>query len=193
MFLTVLSDVAPIAREASEPDASWFFDHADSGPRIEGDVAGGSLHKANVDADQWRAHGRIASRTDDIDEALLTVCVAGELQFLNAARQRLIIEIATECAVSMLDSERRVVRWSTGTQRPKGRKRAKCWESTFRSFFSSEPVEAQVPGDERRATTRGGRLETQARRVRKGASRFRALVSLTAMRGSEDERRGFAS
>lgn len=61
--------------------------------------------------------------------------MAGDLQFLHAARQRWIIEIATECAVSVPDPERRVVRWSTGTQRPKGNKGAKCRESTFRSFF----------------------------------------------------------
>jgi PAS domain S-box-containing protein len=49
-----------------------------------------ALHKAKVDAGQRRAHGRIASTIDGMHEALLTLSLTGDIQFLNAAAERMI-------------------------------------------------------------------------------------------------------
>jgi PAS domain S-box-containing protein len=105
---------------------------------------------------------------------------------------RLIIESVTDYAVYMLDPQGRVVTWNTGAERRKGYKKSEVLGKHFSIFFMREAVEAGVPEEELRAAVRDGRFETQAWRVRKDGSRFWALVSLTAIRGSEGELRGFA-
>jgi PAS domain S-box-containing protein len=49
-----------------------------------------ALHKAKVDAGLRRASAKIASTVDGMHEALLTVSLAGDIQFMNASAERLI-------------------------------------------------------------------------------------------------------
>jgi hypothetical protein len=158
MFLTVLSDVAPIAREARQmPRGS---DHADSGTRIEGDLAGGSLHKAN-------AHGTKPTRT-------LTI---GELMAASRPERMIYMKRCWQIPWPAIFSSSMLL-GSVGSSRSRRSARCLCLIRKGASFggvpapnalratkepsagrtlfglFSSEPVEAQVPGDERRGFAR---------------------------------------
>ena len=59
-------------------------------------------------------------------------------------------------------------------------------------FFCPEAVEAGVPSQELEAASFGGRYETVGWRLRKDGRRFWALVTLTAIHGSDGELLGFA-
>lgn len=88
VFLTAYSDDATIARAVREMPYGYLtkpFQTRELKATLQ--VA---LHKAKVDAGQRRAHGRIASTIDGMHEALLTVSLAGDIQFLNAAAERMI-------------------------------------------------------------------------------------------------------
>jgi CheY-like chemotaxis protein len=88
VFLTAYSDDATINRAVREMPYGYLtkpFQTRELKATLQ--VA---LHKAKVDAGQRRAHGRIASTVDGMHEALLTVSLAGDIQFLNASAERLL-------------------------------------------------------------------------------------------------------
>jgi PAS domain S-box-containing protein len=49
-----------------------------------------ALHKAKVDGGLRRAHGRISSSVDGMHEALITISLSGDVQFMNASAERLL-------------------------------------------------------------------------------------------------------
>ena len=88
VFLTAYSDDATIARAVREMPYGYLtkpFQARELKATLQ--VA---LHKAKVDAGQRRVHGRMASTVDGMHEALLTVSLDGDIQFLNAAAERMI-------------------------------------------------------------------------------------------------------
>ncbi|HEY1902942.1 MAG TPA: response regulator [Terracidiphilus sp.] len=88
VFLTAYSDDATIDRAVREMPYGYLtkpFQTRELKATLQ--VA---LHKAKVDAGQRRAHGKIASTVDGMHEALLTMSLAGDIQFLNASAERLL-------------------------------------------------------------------------------------------------------
>lgn len=100
IFLTAYSDDATITRAVREMPYGYLtkpFQTRELKATLQ--VA---LHKAAVDAGLRRAHGKIASTVDGMHEALLTVTLAGDIQFMNAAAERMVghtREHATGCHV----------------------------------------------------------------------------------------------
>jgi PAS domain S-box-containing protein len=122
----------------------------------------------------------------------------GDLQetkrLLHASEQRfdLLVESVTDYAIYTLDPEGRITSWNLGAERSKGYKAEEVLGRNFSMFFLSEAVEAGVPAQELAAAARDGRYETEEWRRRKDGSRNWALVTLTAIRGSDGELHGFA-
>ena len=88
IFLTAYSDDATIARAAREMPYGYLtkpFQSRELKATLQ--VA---LHKARVDAGLRRAHGKMAATVDGMHEAVFTVSLAGDIQFMNASAERLI-------------------------------------------------------------------------------------------------------
>lgn len=88
IFLTAYSDDATIARAVREMPYGYLtkpFQTRELKATLQ--VA---LHKAKVDAGIRRAHGKMVSTVDGMHEALLTVTLAGDVQFMNASAERLL-------------------------------------------------------------------------------------------------------
>jgi|HubBroStandDraft_5_1064220.scaffolds.fasta_scaffold05894_3 CheY-like chemotaxis protein len=98
IFLTAYSDDATIARAVREMPYGYLtkpFQTRELKATLQ--VA---LHKAKVDAGLRKAHGKISSSVDGMNEALLTVTLNGDIQFMNSAAERLtgrLREQAAEC------------------------------------------------------------------------------------------------
>ena len=98
IFLTAYSDDATIARAVREMPYGYLtkpFQTRELKATLQ--VA---LHKAKVDAGLRKAHGKIAASVDGMNEALFTVTLNGDIQFMNAAAERLMgrsREQAVEC------------------------------------------------------------------------------------------------
>jgi PAS domain S-box-containing protein len=87
IFLTAFSDDATIARAVREMPYGYLtkpFQSRELKATLQ--VA---LHKAQVDAGLRRSHARIASTVDGMHEALITLSLAGDIQFMNASAERL--------------------------------------------------------------------------------------------------------
>jgi PAS domain S-box-containing protein len=88
MFLTAYSDDATIARAVREMPYGYLtkpFQTRELKASLQ--VA---LHKAKADADLRKSHGKINSIVEGMHEALLTISLAGDIQFFNAAAESLI-------------------------------------------------------------------------------------------------------
>jgi PAS domain S-box-containing protein len=88
VFLTAYSDDATINRAVREMPYGYLtkpFQTRELKATVQ--VA---LHKAKVDAGLRRAHGRMASTVDGMHEALLTVSLDCDIQFINTSAERLI-------------------------------------------------------------------------------------------------------
>jgi CheY-like chemotaxis protein len=98
IFLTAYSDDATIARAVREMPYGYLtkpFQTRELKATLQ--VA---LHKAKVDAGLRKAHGKISTSVDGMNEALLTVTLNGDIQFMNSAAERLTgrsREQAAEC------------------------------------------------------------------------------------------------
>jgi CheY-like chemotaxis protein len=98
IFLTAYSDDATIARAVREMPYGYLtkpFQTRELKATLQ--VA---LHKAKVDAGVRKAHGKISSSVDGMHESLLTVTLNGDIQFMNAAAERMTgrsREQAAEC------------------------------------------------------------------------------------------------
>ncbi|MGD0479307.1 MAG: PAS domain S-box protein [Terracidiphilus sp.] len=107
-------------------------------------------------------------------------------------RYRLLVKSVTEYALYMLDRDGRVVTWNAGAQRMKGYAAEEILGRNYSIFFLPEDVEAGVPALELEEATREGRYEIEAWRLRKDGTKFWAMITLTAIHGSQGELRGFA-
>lgn len=98
IFLTAYSDDTTIARAVREMPYGYLTKPFQ--PRELKATVQVALHKAKVDGGLRRAHGKIASTVDGMYEALVTVSLAGDIQFMNAAAEHLVgrtREHATDC------------------------------------------------------------------------------------------------
>jgi PAS domain-containing protein len=88
LFLTAYSDDATISRAVREMPYGYLtkpFQTRELKAMLQ--VA---LHKAKVDAGLRRAHIKVSSTVDAMHEAVITVSLSGDIQFMNAAAEKLI-------------------------------------------------------------------------------------------------------
>jgi PAS domain S-box-containing protein len=110
----------------------------------------------------------------------------------NDLQLRSILESIDEFAIYLLDPEGHVLTWNFGAERIKGYKAEEVLGLHFSRFFIQEDVERGRPAELLRQAARRGRVEEEAWRVRKDASRFWANCVLTAIRDSTGAVTGFA-
>ena len=105
---------------------------------------------------------------------------------------RLLVDAVTDYAIYMLDPEGRVVTWNAGAERSKGYKAEEVLGKSFSMFFLPDDVAAGLPGRELAVAAIEGRFAVDGWRRRKDGGKFWAQVTLTAIRGTKGELRGFA-
>jgi len=105
---------------------------------------------------------------------------------------RLLVEGVTDYAIYMLDESGRVATWNLGAERIKGYRPEEIIGQHFSTFYTDEDQAAGAPANALATAAREGRFETEAWRVRKDGSRFRAHVVIDAIRDEDGALRGFA-
>ena len=140
----------------------------------------------SLDSTEGFRKSRLKDRGDD------DLREASRLLRASEERFQLLVESVTDYAIYMVDPEGRVASWNMGAERLKGYKAGEVLGRDFSMFFLPEAVEAGVPAQELEAAARDGRYETADWRLRKDGRRFWALVTLTAIHGSNGGLLGFA-
>ncbi len=107
-------------------------------------------------------------------------------------RHQLLVNSVTDYALYMLDPKGFVVTWNVGAERSKGYTAEEALGQNYALFFLPEDVQAGVPEKELATAARDGIYQTEAWRRRKDGGKFWALITLTAIRGSDSKLVGFA-
>ncbi|MDP3802198.1 PAS domain-containing sensor histidine kinase [Brevundimonas sp.] len=105
---------------------------------------------------------------------------------------RLLVQGVTDYAIYMLDEGGRVSTWNIGAERIKGYRPEEIVGRHFSAFYTEEDRAAGAPAAALATAAREGRFETEAWRVRKDGTRFRAHVVIDAIRSEDGALRGFA-
>jgi len=105
---------------------------------------------------------------------------------------RLLVQGVTDYAIYMLDETGRVTTWNLGAERIKGYRPEEIIGGHLSTFYTEEDRAAGAPANALAVAAREGRFETEAWRVRKDGSRFRAHVVIDAIHDDEGVLRGFA-
>jgi PAS domain S-box-containing protein len=107
-------------------------------------------------------------------------------------RYRMLLDGAHDFAIFMLDPRGQVVSWNAGAQRIKGYTAEEIIGHNFSCFYPEEDIKQGKPEEVLRMTALSGWHEEEGMRVRKDGSRFLANISLTALRDSAGNLRGFS-
>lgn len=90
--------------------------------------------------------------------------------------EALLLHSVTDYAIYMMDGEGRILSWNPGGQRIKGYTDDEVIGHHFSRFYPPEDVARGEPQRSLETARREGRFETEAWRVRKDGSRFRANI-----------------
>jgi PAS domain S-box-containing protein len=101
------------------------------------------------------------------------------------------VSAVKDYAIFMLDPDGTVVSWNEGAERIKGYEADDIVGEHFSTFYTDADVAADVPDRNLAAAATEGRVEDEGWRVRADGSRFRANVTITAVRGDDGTLRGF--
>ena len=146
---------------------------------IEGVVASvlmGQLHAARVVAeDRMRL-------LVDREEALRS----------SEERLRLLVDGVKDYAILMLDPAGVIVSWNSAAERIKGYRAEEVIGRHFSLFYPPDATVGGKPARELEVAASTGRFEEEAWRLRKDGSRFRASVTIAAVRDTAGVLRGFA-
>lgn len=107
-------------------------------------------------------------------------------------RFRLLVEQVKDYAIFMLDPEGHITTWNEGAERFKGYAPNEIIGQHFSRFYTPEDIARRHPWNELEIAAREGRYQEEGWRVRKDGSRFWADVTITALRDSGGDLRGFA-
>jgi PAS domain S-box-containing protein len=94
-------------------------------------------------------------------------------------------------AVLLLDRNGIVLTWNAGAERLKGYRPEEIIGQHFSRFYPRESISAGWPTHELEVARETGRFEEENWRLRKDGSKFWASVVITALRGHDEEVRGF--
>ncbi len=107
-------------------------------------------------------------------------------------RFRLLVDGVQDYAIFMLDPEGRIASWNAGAERIKGYLAEEIIGRHFSVFYTPEAAASGHPKRELDHAVRDGRYHEEGWRVRRDGRRFWADVTVTALRGTTGELRGFA-
>ncbi|MGB8521406.1 MAG: PAS domain S-box protein [Candidatus Acidiferrales bacterium] len=107
-------------------------------------------------------------------------------------RYRMLLDGIQDYAIFMMDPHGQIISWNAGAERIKGYRADEIVGHNFSCFFPPEDIERGRPEEVLRITAVRGRHEEQGMRVRKDGSRFLASVTITALRDSVGNLRGFS-
>lgn len=107
-------------------------------------------------------------------------------------RFRLLVESVEDYAIVMLDGTGHVVGWNRGAERVTGYAEEEILGYHVSRFYPPEAVERGEPGRHLDAAARGDRFEHTDWRVRGDGLRYRAQVTVTALRNGVPEPRGYS-
>jgi hypothetical protein len=110
----------------------------------------------------------------------------------NAEIFQLLVSSVRDYAIFMLDPEGHIASWNLGAERIKGYTAPEILGSHFSRFYTEEDLKDGKPARELKIATATGVYEEEGWRVRKDGSLFWASVTITALRDSRGELRGFA-
>ncbi len=108
------------------------------------------------------------------------------------ARHRLLIDAVTDYAIYMLDPVGRIVSWNSGAARIKGYAADEIIGQNFARFYTPEDQARGEPMRALSSAARDGKFETEAWRVRKDGTRFRAHVVIDPIYLPDGALAGFA-
>jgi PAS domain S-box-containing protein len=104
---------------------------------------------------------------------------------------RLLVESVTEYAIFLLDATGHVASWNAGAERIKGFAAQEILGRHFSMFYPVEERAAGLPEMLLQRAAREGRAEHEGWRLRRDGSRFWADAVITALRGPQEELRGY--
>jgi PAS domain S-box-containing protein len=103
-----------------------------------------------------------------------------------------LLNVATDCAIYMLDPDGIVITWNAGAARIMGYSADEIIGRHYSCLIIEEDQSAEKPDELLRIADRNGRFQGEVWQVRKNRSRFRALVVVDVMRNQEGRLIGFA-
>src|SRR5271168_220380 len=118
--------------------------------------------------------------------------IAEEALRESEERYRMLLDGVEVYAIFMMDPQGRILSWNAGAERIKGYSAEEIIGHNFSCFFPREDIERGRPEEVLRITAASGRHEEQGMRVRKDGSRFLANVTITALRDSVGNLRGYS-
>jgi PAS domain S-box-containing protein len=118
--------------------------------------------------------------------------VAEEALRESEERYRMLVDGIQDYAIFMMDPHGQIVSWNAGAERIKGYSADQIIGQNFSRFFPPEDIKRGRPEEVLRMTAASARHEEQGMRVRKDGSRFLASVTITALRDSAGNLRGFS-
>ncbi|MCU4924474.1 PAS domain S-box protein [Halobacteria archaeon AArc-dxtr1] len=112
---------------------------------------------------------------------------------LQASREEFhsLVDAVEEYGIFRLDSDGYVASWNEGARQIKGYDREEIVGDHFSRFYTEEDRDADVPERNLEAATEHGSVEDEGWRLRQDGTRFWANVTITPIRGSEGEHRGY--
>ncbi len=105
---------------------------------------------------------------------------------------RLLVESVQDYAIFLLSPKGRILTWNAGAERIKGYAAHEIIGQHFSRFYAPEAVESGWPDRELEIAQKQGRFMDEGWRVRKDGSSFWASVVITALKGPDQELRGFS-
>jgi PAS domain S-box-containing protein len=103
----------------------------------------------------------------------------------------LLVALAADYAIFLLDVEGNVLTWNAGARELKGYESEDIVGRHFSVFYSPEDIAAGKPERELEIARAEGRVEDEGWRLRKDGTRFWAHVVITALRSSDGVLRGY--
>jgi PAS domain S-box-containing protein len=110
----------------------------------------------------------------------------------DSKRLQLLIDGVIDYAIYTIDLEGKIVSWNSGAERLKGYSAEEIIGRPFRTFFTPEDQEQDLPGRALATAAKEGKFESEGWRIRKDGSRFWALAVVDAIRDGNGEVIGFA-
>jgi PAS domain S-box-containing protein len=105
---------------------------------------------------------------------------------------RLLVDTVQDYAIFLLSPKGTVMTWNAGAERIKGYKASEIIGQHFSRFYTEEARESHWPDRELELAAQQGRFTDEGFRVRRDGTLMWASVTITALRGSDGELRGFA-
>ena len=133
-----------------------------------------------------------SSRPPDLTAANNALSKSALPPELSDVHFRMLVDAVQDYAIFMLDPNGYVVSWNRGAQNIKGYTAGEIVGQHFSVFYTPDDIAIRKPETELALAAAEDRIEDEGWRVRRDGSRFWANVTITAIRATNGELRGFA-